>query len=346
MSESAPVAAIIGASGYGGAELVRLLLGHPSFVLGSMCAHSRAGEEIAKVIPSLRGIVEGTLLPIRPDTLECDVVFLALPHGASAPIAATLRERGKVVVDLSADFRLNDQAVYEEWYGAHGAPAHFGQAVYGLVEFHREALKTADLIAVPGCYPTASILALGPLMEAGLVEVEGVVIDAKSGVSGAGRSPSPATHLPESAGGIRAYKTAGTHRHTPEIEQALSSLAGQSLRLTFTPHLVPMSRGILVTAYAMAKPGTTEAQCMAAARERYGSSPVVDVIDDLPDTNWVRGSARAHVSYRMDARTGRVLAFCSIDNLLKGAAGQALQAANVRFDLGEGTALRGAGAWP
>lgn len=346
MTESAPVAAIIGASGYGGAELVRLLLRHPSFVLGSMCAHRRAGEEIAKVIPSLRGVVEGEFQPIRPETLECDVAFLALPHGASAPIAAILRERGKVVVDLSADFRLNDKAVYEEWYGSHGAPEHFGKAIYGLVEFHREALKTADLIAVPGCYPTASSLALGPLLAAGLVEAGGLVIDAKSGVSGAGRNPTPATHLPESAGGIRAYKPAGTHRHTPEIEQMLGELAGEPIRLTFTPHLVPMSRGILVTAYAMAKPGTTQEQCMAAAKERYGSSPVVDVIDDLPDTNWVRGSARAHVSYRVDARTGRVVAFCSIDNLLKGAAGQAVQAANVRFELGEGTALRDPGAWP
>ncbi len=345
-TEKAPVAAVVGASGYGGAELVRLLLEHPSMVLGPLCAHSRAGQPIAEVLPSLRGIVEGDLLPIEPETLACDVAFLALPHGASAPIAAKLRARGKVVIDLSADFRLQDREVYEAWYGVHGAPDLFGQGVYGLAEYNREALRTADLIAVPGCYPTATLLALAPLFEAGLVETDGVIIDAKSGVSGAGRKASMATHLPHAAEGVRAYKAAGTHRHTPEIEQLLSNVSGQSVRVTFTPHLVPMNRGILVTAYARAKEGTTAAKCMEAAHARYASSPVVDVIDALPDTLWVKGSSRAHVHYRLDERTGQVVAFAAIDNLLKGTSGQAIQAANIRFDFGEGTGIRSAGAWP
>jgi N-acetyl-gamma-glutamyl-phosphate reductase len=220
--------------------------------------------------------------------------------------------------------------------------------VYGLVELHREELKTADLVAVPGCYPTASTLALAPLLDAGLIRPEGIVVDAKSGVSGAGRGLSDATHYPEAAEGVRAYK-AGVHRHGPEIEQELSRLAGETIRITFVPHLVPMTRGILSTCYAEpSSSAVTAATCTQAARDLYAGSPSVLVLDpgDHPDTLWVRGSNRTHLAYTQDPGSGKVIAMSAIDNLVKGAAGQALQCLNVRFGLAEGEGLGAAAEWP
>ena len=327
-----------------------MLLSHSGFELGPLCGQSTAGREITTVLPSLHGLVTGTIAATEPADIAraCDVAFCALPHGASAGIVAELRSHGVVVFDLSADFRLSDPAVYAEWYGQHLAPELFGQAVYGLVELNREALRTADLVAVPGCYPTASNLALMPLVAEGLIELEGIVINALSGVSGAGREPKSTTHLPEASEGIRAYKVAGSHRHTPEIEQVLGGLAQRPIRLTFSPHLVPMSRGILVTAYATAKPGTTAERCTEAARAMYEGSPSVAVLDagTNPDTLWVRGSNRAHVAYHLDGRTSQIVAMGTIDNLVKGAAGQAIQGANVRFGFEEAEGLRAPGAWP
>ncbi|MCB9604418.1 MAG: N-acetyl-gamma-glutamyl-phosphate reductase [Sandaracinus sp.] len=347
---SRPRAAIVGATGYTGAELARLLIAHPYFELGPLVGHSKAGQPIEDVLPSLAGLVPGDVAPFDADTIAdaAELAFCALPHGASAPTVAALRERGLPVFDLSADFRLTDADVYHEWYGEHGAPALFGSAVYGLVELHREALRTADLVAVPGCYPTASTLALAPLLASGLIETTGLVIDAKSGVSGAGRSPTASTHLPETAEGFRAYKVAGTHRHTPEIEQELGRVAGTSIRLTFTPHLVPMTRGILATGYAMAKGDVTVEQCRQAALALYEGSASVHVLSagKSPDTLWVRGSNRAHVAYHVDRRTGRVLAQAAIDNLVKGAAGQAVQCANLRFGFEESAGLAVPATWP
>ncbi|MBX3247644.1 MAG: N-acetyl-gamma-glutamyl-phosphate reductase [Myxococcales bacterium] len=349
MTASEVRCAVVGATGYTGAELARLLLAHPRLALAQLVGHTKAGRPVDEVLPSLAGLVAGEILDFDPDAIaaSCDAAFCALPHGASAPTVAALRERGVVVFDLSADFRLTDAATYEAWYGAHGAPALFGKAAYGLVELHREDLRDAGLVAVPGCYPTVSVLALAPLLRAGLVEPDGLVIDAKSGVSGAGRSPSPATHLPEAAEGFRAYKV-GAHRHTPEIEQELSRVAGAPLRVTFTPHLVPMTRGILATAYAQAKGEVTADACVEAARGLYAGSPSVHVFSDgrSPDTLWVRGSNRVHLSYHHDARTGRVIAIGAIDNLVKGAAGQAVQAANVRFGFEEGLGLGAPATWP
>lgn len=343
-------ATIVGGTGYTGAELVRLLVTHPHVEIASICGQSKAGQRIAAVLPSLAGVMSGRVAAFDADEVAAgaDVVFCALPHGASAGIVSALRDRAKVVVDLSADFRLSDPAVYAEWYGEHLAPERFGEGVYGLVELHREELASADLIAGPGCYPTASTLALAPLLSADLVEREGLIVDAKSGVSGAGRTARPNTHLPETSEGIRAYKTAGQHRHTPEIEQELSRIAGQDIRLTFTPHLVPMSRGILATAYAMAKPGVTADDCTRAAEKLYEGSPSVVVLDagSHPDTLWVRGSNRAHVSFALDPRTGRVVAQAVIDNLVKGASGQAIQAMNVRFGFPEGAGLEAPAHWP
>lgn len=342
--------AIVGATGYTGAELLRLLVGHPNVEVTSVIGASKAGLAIADVLPSFAGILSGQVASFDADHVAAtaDAAFCALPHGASAGVVAELRSRGVRVFDLSADFRLRDASVYAEWYGKHEAPARFGEGVYGLVELHRDELRDADLVAVPGCYPTASTLALAPLLSAKLVNTRGLVVDAKSGVSGAGRTPTPTTHLPETAEGLRAYKIA-SHRHTPEIEQELARVAGEAIRLIFTPHLVPMTRGILATCYAeLLDAGTTAEQCSEAARELYRGSPFVHVLPTgkSPDTLWVRGSNRAHVSYTVDKRTSRVVAICAIDNLVKGAAGQAVQAFNVRFGLDESAGIASAAFWP
>jgi len=271
-----------------------------------------------------------------------------LPHAASAEAVSELRQRGQKVLDLSADFRFVDLSVYETWYGKHPVPERLSEAVYGMVELHREELRTADLIAVPGCYPTASTLALAPLVKSGLIRLDGIAVDAKSGVSGAGRGLSGATHFPETAEGVRAYK-AGAHRHGPEIEQELSRLAGTPVKITFVPHLLPMTRGILATCYAQpVDSNVTPAACTEAARALYAGSPSVDVLDEglHPDTLWVRGSNRVHVSYAQDRNSGTLIAMSAIDNLVKGASGQAIQCLNVRFGLDEGAGLRAPAQWP
>ncbi len=342
---------VVGATGYTGAELLRLLLSHPKVEVAQVVGHSKAGEPVAKVLPSFAGVLQGNIAAYDADVIAkaSDAVFCALPHGASAKVVAELRARGTVVLDLSADFRLRDLAAHKAWYGEHGAPELLPSAVYGLVELHREALKTADLVAVPGCYPTASTLALAPLVKNRLIAVDDLVVDAKSGVSGAGRSPAASTHLPETAEGIRAYKIAGTHRHTPEIEQELSLLAGAPITLTFTPHLVPMTRGILATTYGRRLDASLTAEaCTTAARTLFAGSPSVTVLDagTNPDTLWVRGSNRAFLSYNVDSRTGRVIAQAVIDNLVKGAAGQAVQCMNVRFGFEEATGIAATAMWP
>ena len=296
-------AIVVGGTGYTGAELVRLLLGHPSVELVSVVGHSTAGERVADVLPSLRGIVDGVVEPFDPDALaaKAEVAFCALPHAASAEAVSALRDRGLVVFDLSADFRFADQSVYEAWYGAHPVPARLSEAVYGLVELHRDSIRTADLVAVPGCYPTAATLALAPLVERGLISTGGIVVDAKSGVSGAGRGLSASTHFPESAEGVRAYKAAA-HRHGPEVEQELSRLAGTDVRITFVPHLLPMTRGILATCYAAPKNDDVDAgACVRAARELYAGSPSVVVLDEgaHPDTLWVRGASAQHFAWEV-----------------------------------------------
>ncbi|MCS6799175.1 MAG: N-acetyl-gamma-glutamyl-phosphate reductase [Myxococcota bacterium] len=342
--------AVVGATGYTGAELVRLLLGHPHVKIGALVGHGKAGAPLSRAIPSLAGLVEGDVEPFDADRVSerAEVVFCALPHGASPPIVRALRARGRTVFDLGADLRLRDRAEHVRWYGPDEAAELASQAVYGLVELHADRIATADLVAVPGCYPTASILALAPLLRERLVEPEGIVIDAKSGVSGAGRQPRESTHFPEVGGGVRAYGVGGAHRHTPEIEQELSALAGRTVRVTFTPHLLPMTRGILASAYAVARSGTTAAACTEAARALYRGSPTVVVLEPggCPDTLHVRGSARCMLSYTLDERTGRLLAQAAIDNLLKGAAAQAVQCMNVRFGWPQATGLPLAACWP
>ena len=348
---SKPIRAIVvGGTGYTGAELVRLVLGHPSLELVSIVGNTTAGQVVSDVLPSLKGIVDAVVQPFEPDVIaaQADVAFCALPHAASAEAVSALRQRGQKVFDLSADFRFEDLSVYETWYGKHPVPERLSEAVYGLVEIHREEIRNADLIAVPGCYPTASTLALAPLVKNGLIRLDGIAVDAKSGVSGAGRGASSATHFPETAEGSRAYK-AGAHRHGHEIEQELSRLAGAPLNITFVPHLLPMTRGILATCYAQpVDSNATAAACTEAARSLYEGSPSVHVLDEgqHPDTLWVRGSNRVHLGYAQDQNSGMIIAMSAIDNIVKGASGQAIQCLNVRFGLDEGSGLEAPAQWP
>lgn len=341
--------AIVGATGYTGAELLRLTHGHPRIEVTAIVGQSKAGQRIAQILPNQAGVRDGDIESADMDAIagNADAAFCALPHGASAPIVSALRSRGVPVFDLSADFRLRDLDTYGQWYGEHGAPELLPDAVYGLPELYREQLKTTDLVAVPGCYPTAATLALIPLVKEGCLDLSTIVIDAKSGASGAGRALSEATHFSQLAEGVRAYKVGGNHRHGPEMEQTLSAVAGEPVRLTFTPHLLPMIRGILATAYATVKQGDAE-RFTQLAREFYADSPSVHVLDpgQNPDTLAVRGSNRAFVSYAVDGRVSRLVAQCAIDNLVKGASGAALQCFNVRFGLEEDEGLRGLGMYP
>ena len=340
--------AVVGASGYTGVELVRLLVDHPRLELVHVTAHRSAGQPLAQLFPNLVGRVH--LVCAAFDAAEvaskARVAFLALPHGESVAAARALLERDVTVLDLSADFRLHDVADYAQWYTPHAAPELLARAVYGMPERHRQALVGARLVAVPGCFPTASILALAPLLEAGLIRADGIIVDAKSGVSGAGRTPSLPTHFAEAGEGVRAYKVA-EHRHTPEIEQELSLAARARVTLTFTPHLLPMTRGILSTCYALPLDAhRPRADYVDALRARYRDEAFVHVVDHPPDTSHLRGSNRVHVGAWLDGRAGRVIAMAAIDNLVKGAAGQAIQAANVVLGLPETTGLGGAGVFP
>lgn len=353
--------AIVGASGYTGAELCRLIAGHPRLRLTSVSARRAAGQRLADVFPHLRGL-DGLDLAIDAFDADrvaaaCDVAFAALPHGEAAVVVAALRARGVRVLDLSADFRLRDRAVWQQWYaggdhGEHPAAELLADAVYGLPERHRDALRGAGLVAVPGCYPTATILAIAPLVERGLVRSAGLVVDAKSGASGVGRTPGLASHFPEMAEGLKPYKVGGTHRHTPEIEQELARAAGTDVTVLFTPHLVPMIRGILACVYA--EPADADAAVRdpdsfrRALAEAYAGEPFVDVLPAgaVPDTAHVRGSNRVHVTAVFDARSRRVLALSAIDNLVKGASGQALQCANLVLGLPETMGLTAAPVFP
>jgi N-acetyl-gamma-glutamyl-phosphate reductase len=308
----------------------------------------RAGERLTAHFPQFAGRLDEELRAYDADAVAraARVAFLALPHGESALAARELYARGLTVIDLSADFRLRSAATHERWYGADAAAELRAQARYGLVERHRRELGGARLVAVPGCYPTATLLALAPLVDAGLVSVDGLVVDAKSGVSGAGRGPSLATHFPEAGEGVRAYKVGG-HRHTPEIEEELERAAGRTVRLSFTPHLLPMSRGILSCAYATPTDGSRARQSyLDALAAAYAGEPFVTVVDAPPDTAHVRGSNRAHVSVFLDEHAGRVIAMGAIDNLVKGAAGQALQCLNATQGWPETDGLEAIASFP
>jgi N-acetyl-gamma-glutamyl-phosphate reductase len=339
-SANAIKTAILGASGYTGAELVRLLAHHPSAELRVLTANSHAGKEMAEVFPHLGRVKLPRLEKIEDVKLDdMDVVFCALPHGTTHEVVAALPERVKAV-DLSPDFRLFDIPTYEEWYGAHKAPDLQQSAVYGLTELMRDAVKGARVVANPGCYPTSAILALAPLLAGGKIERDGIIIDSKSGVSGAGRAAKEANLYGEVAEGIHAYGIA-SHRHAPEIEQELTRAAGTDIAVTFTPHLMPMSRGILSTIYVRLAGGASVADLRATLAARYDDEPFVGVLPEgvAPATRHVRGSNHCLMNVFADRAPGRAIIVSVIDNLVKGASGQAIQNMNLLFDVPETAGL-------
>jgi N-acetyl-gamma-glutamyl-phosphate reductase len=317
---------VLGASGYAGAIAAMLIDRHPYFELAHVTARSEAGARLDDIHPRTRVPMELEAWDADRQS-DVDAALVCWPHRAAAPAVAALRERGVRVVDLSADFRLTDRAIYEDWYGPHGAPGLFGSAAYGLPELHREAIASADLVANPGCYPTATLLALAPLARAGLIG--DVVIDAKSGVSGAGREPTPATHFISADENMTPYKVE-RHRHTPEIEQELAR-QGASLPVTFTPHLVPLAQGELVSCYVTPARDHDEGEVMGLFDAAYAREPWVELRLGPPGVIEVRDTNFCRLSVHSDGRTGRILVFSSIDNLWKGAASQAVQNLDLMF---------------
>jgi N-acetyl-gamma-glutamyl-phosphate reductase, common form len=341
---------IVGASGYTGAELTRILAGHPDIRLTVATSRQYAGMELAEVFPNLRKRVNIICENLPPEELvdRADFFFTAVPHKTAMDVVPSLLAAGKKVVDLSADFRIRDVSVYTMWYQAHSSPHLLGEAVYGLPELYRPQIKTARLTANPGCYPTSVILAVTPLLRAGLIDPSTLIIDAKSGTSGAGRSASVGSLFCEVADGFRPYKVGGSHRHIPEIEQELSLAAGKPVTVSFTPHLLPVSRGILSTIYATLTDTGKAADLHALYEETYRDEPFVRVlpVGALPTTQHVRGSNCCDLALSLDARTDRLIVMSTIDNIVKGASGQAVQNMNLMSGFPETTGLMGAPFFP
>jgi N-acetyl-gamma-glutamyl-phosphate reductase len=335
---------ILGASGYAGAELLRLLARHPDLEVAWAAGDQAAGQPLVSRYPGLASAYGELAFCSVEEGLDkgADVLFLALPHGRAAELAPRALAAAGLVVDLSADFRLRDPGAYPLWYGAgHPFPEQLGAWPYGLPELHREELRGARRVAVPGCYPTAALLALAPLVAAGLVAAEGIVVDAKSGLSGAGRSLTDAYLFSQANENVNPYKV-GSHRHTPEIEQELALAAGTQVTVTFTPHLVPATRGILATCYATLAPSAGDRELADCYRAAYQGEPFVDVLEPSagwPATRAVATTNRVQVAAAADRRTGRAVAAAAIDNLVKGAAGQAVQCANLALGLPETAGL-------
>jgi N-acetyl-gamma-glutamyl-phosphate reductase len=340
---------IIGASGFTGAELLRILATHPTLDVTLATGDTQAGTRVSALYPSLAGAYPTmTFETYDPDRLDdVELVFLALPHGASQELIPHLIERVDYVIDLAADFRLRDSSLYPQWYGEeHAHPELLGQFAYGLPELFRKELVGARQVAVPGCYPTATALALAPLVETGVIDLNGIVVDAASGVSGAGRPPKATTSFCTVDEDFTAYGLLD-HRHTPEIEQTIGALTGSDgPSVLFTPHLAPMNRGILATCYARPSRSTSTEELLSLYAERYGSEAFVVVTDGSPSTKATLGSNAAHVTVRHDPRTGWVVAIASIDNLVKGASGQAVQCANIITGVDESTGLSRVGVYP
>ncbi len=338
---------VLGATGYAGCELVRILSGHKDVSLKMLVSHSYVGQKMSDIYPHLRGICDMVCedLDVDKAAKECDVVFTALPHGASKEVIPALYEKGLKVIDLSGDFRYNDVKVYEKWYGqTHSNPELLEESVYGLCELHRESIKNARLIGNPGCYTTCSILGMAPLVKERYIDTKSIIIDAKSGVTGAGRGLHINYHFCECTENMMAYKV-GVHRHTSEIEQELSLLAGEEIALSFTPHLVPMKRGIFATCYANMTVDKSTEEVVELYKEFYKNEKFVRVYDAgrLPESNHVSGSNFVDIGVCVDKRLNRVIVISAIDNLYKGAAGQAVQNMNIMFGFDEGEGIDKAG---
>lgn len=341
-------AAVIGASGYTGADLVRLALRHPNIEITTLTANSHAGKDIAQVYPHLANY--GLPMLVQNDQVDwndVDVAFCGLPHATSQRVIKDLPEQVKII-DISADFRLRDPQVYENTYGSpHIALDMQQHAVYGLSEHYRDAIANTRLTACPGCYPTAALTALLPLVKRQLVDTSDIIIDAKSGITGAGRALKQNTLFAEAGEGLCAYSV-GVHRHAPEIEQELSLAAGHSLLVNFTPHLIPMSRGELVTCHVRLTPGTTVQDCQETLRDSYRDEPFVDLSPDgvVPHTQYVRGSNNVMLNAYQDRIVDRAIIIATLDNLVKGSSGQAIQNFNIMFGIPETTGLEQVALFP
>lgn len=335
-------AGIIGATGYAGQQLVCLLAQHPYVQIEFLVSNSYVGEAYSDIYRNFRQRVDMKCISIEEadeQIANIDVLFIALPHGKSMDIVPKCLKVGVKVIDFGADYRLKSPSTYESWYGLkHTSPETIKTAVYGLPELHKEAIKKAQLVANPGCYPTASILGLAPLSHHGLIQGNSVIIDAKSGVSGAGRSLKTATLYGESNESIKAYGVA-THRHTPEIAQELSFLNEHDISVLFTPHLVPMNRGILATSYAKLNKTVTKEEIASIYEAFYKDQPFIRLSEDLPETRWVKNTNYCDISFRIDAATNTIIVVSAIDNLMKGAASQAVHNMNLMCGLNENTGL-------
>ncbi|MDY0211404.1 MAG: N-acetyl-gamma-glutamyl-phosphate reductase [Desulfuromonadaceae bacterium] len=335
--------AVIGATGYTGVELVRLLLRHPQVNVVVLTSRQYANESFAQIFPSMAGQLDIVCTEFDVAELvskQVDIAFTAVPHKTAMEVVPSLLEHDIRVVDLSADYRLRDVAVYEQWYQLHTSPELVKGAVYGLPELYRSQIGTAELVANPGCYPTSIAVAMAPLLHENLIEVEGIILDSKSGATGAGRSAKTSSLFCEVNEGFKAYAVS-SHRHTPEIEQTLSELSGTMVKVNFTPHLLPLNRGILSTCYVSMKASTTLAHVDAAFEAYYANEPFVRLCHNgnLPNTAYVRGSNFVDLGWVVDDRTGRIIVISAIDNLVKGASGQAIQNMNIMFGLDESAGL-------
>lgn len=335
-------AAVAGATGYAGAELVRILSGHPGVELTVITSRQFAGQRFDRIFPAMAGRVHLVCEELNDERVcdRADVLFTALPHKLPMNVAPAILKRGRRLIDLSADFRFNDAAVYEAVYQPHASRELLSEAVYGLSEVYTSQIRAARLIGNPGCYPTSVLLPLIPLVRSGLIDVEGIVADCKSGVSGAGRSPSLTAHYGEVNESFKAYKVA-SHRHNPEMEAYLGREAGRPVTLTFVPHLVPMTRGMLATIYARPAVGVTVQTVQECLASFYADCPFVRLrpAGMPPDTLHVRGSNYCDIGFVVDDRTQRLILMAAIDNLVKGAAGQAVQNMNLMFGLDEAAGL-------
>ena len=337
---------IIGGSGYAGGELLRLLLNHPSCEIESVTSQRYSEEPVYRVHPNLRGTTSLKFEKNLPDNMkQSEIIFTALPHGKSSDTVSTLIDQGKRIVDLSADFRLKDPSSYETYYGyKHNHLSLLEKSVYGLPELHREEIRRADLVSVPGCMATASILGLAPIITEQLVDPSKIVVDSKIGSSGAGVSPTLASHHAERSEGVRPYK-ATNHRHIGEIEQELSALAMEEVKISFTPHAVDMVRGVLATIHAFTKQRTEKKDVWKAYRSLYGEEPFVRMVSDnrglygLPNPKTSQGTNYCDIGFELDPHAGRLVVFSALDNLTKGAAGQAVQCFNIMTGTDERTGL-------
>lgn len=335
---------IIGSTGYAGAVLTKLLINHPNVQIVFLASHSYANNKFHSVYGNFKNIIETTC--ISSDDVEenyldkIDVLFTALPSGKTFSVVPKALNKGVKVIDLGADYRLKSKSTYEEWYKIdHPCSNLLSKAVYGLPEIAKDKIKSSNLIANPGCYPTASSLALIPLLKYDLVEKSSIIIDAKSGVSGSGRKASIGNLYVECNESVKAYGVT-THRHTPEIEQTLSYVAKDNINLIFTPHLIPMDRGILSTCYGNLKKAVTLNDVYNLYKEFYKNEPFIRILDELPETRWVKGSNYCDIGIRIDKRTNKIVTLAAIDNLMKGAAGQAVQNMNIMYGIDEKTGLQ------